>query len=346
MENLTERIECGMGADTANRDDGYSEERDGRESDERTGRFFRDHERRFADFRYIYPVISRRAGGLSVGVNLTPGAECPFRCVYCQVDRAALKTRGNPWAGGSPLEMVVTNGVVDVDRLESELTWLAERIVSGEFWRTPPFDAVPSPLRRWNDIALSGDGEPTLSPVFSETMRRMTAVRERFAGECVDAGGVTLVLITSSACLDLPSAQDGLERLRALRRTGAGAIWAKLDAGTDLYYRRINRSGISFERIVRNLTTEASHGPLVIQTLLVDGHAADGAPLRMDDSEINAYIARLADLATTGGIDHIQIHTVARRTDGLGVTMVTSEFADQVADRVRRETRLRVIVYH
>jgi hypothetical protein len=42
---------------------------------------------------YVYPVISRRAGGLSIGVNLNPDKVCNFDCPYCQVDRT---TPGGP----------------------------------------------------------------------------------------------------------------------------------------------------------------------------------------------------------------------------------------------------------
>ena len=44
------------------------------------------HERRFADNRFVYPVISRRSQGLSLGVNLNPDKICNFDCIYC-VDR-------------------------------------------------------------------------------------------------------------------------------------------------------------------------------------------------------------------------------------------------------------------
>ena len=45
------------------------------------------HERQFAENRFVYPVLSRRSGGISVGINLNPDKVCNFDCVYCQVDR-------------------------------------------------------------------------------------------------------------------------------------------------------------------------------------------------------------------------------------------------------------------
>ena len=53
------------------------------------GSAFAAHPRDWLKNRYVYPVVSRRAGGVSIGVNLNPGKECSFNCIYCQVDRTA-----------------------------------------------------------------------------------------------------------------------------------------------------------------------------------------------------------------------------------------------------------------
>ena len=46
-----------------------------------------DHARQFDELRFVYPVVSRRSKGLSLGVNLNPDKVCNFHCPYCQVDR-------------------------------------------------------------------------------------------------------------------------------------------------------------------------------------------------------------------------------------------------------------------
>ncbi|MCA9259705.1 MAG: hypothetical protein KDA61_10920, partial [Planctomycetales bacterium] len=45
------------------------------------------HPRSYQTNRFVYPVLSRRSGGISLGVNLNPDKICNFDCVYCQVDR-------------------------------------------------------------------------------------------------------------------------------------------------------------------------------------------------------------------------------------------------------------------
>ena len=48
---------------------------------------YSDHSRVWELNHWVYPVISRRAGGLSIGINLNLDKSCSFRCAYCQVDR-------------------------------------------------------------------------------------------------------------------------------------------------------------------------------------------------------------------------------------------------------------------
>src|ERR1041384_5902109 len=48
---------------------------------------FTQHSRSWRENRYVYPVVSRRSKGLSIGVNLNPDKVCNFDCIYCCVDR-------------------------------------------------------------------------------------------------------------------------------------------------------------------------------------------------------------------------------------------------------------------
>src|SRR5438445_111855 len=45
------------------------------------------HPRAYRENHYVYPVLSRRARGVSIGINLNPDKICNWDCVYCQVDR-------------------------------------------------------------------------------------------------------------------------------------------------------------------------------------------------------------------------------------------------------------------
>src|SRR5437660_6647623 len=121
-----------------------------RETINRTLFVHRDHRRNFAENHYVYAVVSRRSKGVSVGLNLNPDKVCNFDCVYCQVDR----TTPGPTRD------------VDVPRLLAELEAMLDLILSGELFTTERFAPTPAALRRLNDIAFSGDGEPTTCPEF------------------------------------------------------------------------------------------------------------------------------------------------------------------------------------
>src|SRR5215472_4428735 len=104
----------------------------------------RDHRRTFEENLYVYAVVSRRSKGVSIGVNLNPDKVCNFDCVYCQVDRTTPP--------------VVRD--VDVPRLLEELEEMLDLVLSGRLFEMGHFQGTPAALRRLNDIAFSGDGEP------------------------------------------------------------------------------------------------------------------------------------------------------------------------------------------
>ena len=68
-----------------------------------------------------------------------------------------------------------------------------------------------------------------------------TAVADVRRAEHLDS--TKLVLITDAAGLDTAAVQRGL----ALMDANRGEVWAKLDAGTERYYRAVNRTAVRFE---------------------------------------------------------------------------------------------------
>lgn len=277
---------------------------------------FASHPRRFRQNRYVYPVVSRRAGGVSIGVNLNPDKACNFDCVYCQVDRHQP---------GSP-------PFVDLDRLAAELDAALAEALSGRLFEDPGLAATPPALRRVNDIALSGDGEPTTYRHFEQVIELCAAARQR-AGH----PELKVVLITNASMFHRPGVQRGLDRLD---RCG-GEIWAKLDAGTEAYYRRIARTAVPFSRILENLRLAAQKRPIVIQSLFVRLAGQGPSP---DEQE--AYCQRLAEITAAGGkIKLVQVHTLARKPAEPSVTPLDRAELEALADRVRRQVGLRAEVY-
>jgi wyosine [tRNA(Phe)-imidazoG37] synthetase (radical SAM superfamily) len=269
------------------------------------------HERSFDANRFVYPVLSRRSHGVSVGVNLNPDKVCNFDCIYCQVDRRTqAQTR-----------------FVEMDALLAELQGVLTLVASGELYQTPKFGSVPEKLRRLNDIAFSGDGEPTTYRNFDQIMQQCAQLKSK-----LKLDDVKMVLITNASMFHRPHVQRGLEILDA----NQGEIWAKLDAGTADYFKLIDRTPISLERILDNITAVATVRPIVIQSLFMNVNGVGPS-----DDEIAAYCDRLAEVTTAGGtIKLVQVYTVARQPAESFVSPLNNAAVDAIATAVRSATGL------
>ena len=276
----------------------------------------RDHARVFDRFLFVYPVISRRSGGLSLGVNLNPDKRCNFNCAYCEVDR---QTPG-------PAK------TVDLIRLRAELSALAQSALRGQLGLTPKFAEVAALTRRIRDIAFSGDGEPTMVPNFADCVRAVIEVKLALA-----LADTKIVLITNATGLDKTDVKRGLALLDAHQ----GEIWGKLDAGTDAYYRLVNRSHVAFDRIMHNLTITAQARPIVIQSLFMK---VRGEP--MPAPELEVYCGRLRDILAAGGsIREVQAYTIARPTPEPWVERLDRADLDSIAAVIRARTGLPVMTF-
>ena len=262
---------------------------------------YRDHSRSLGQNRYVYAVASRRAGGLSIGVNMNPDKVCNFDCPYCQVDRTI--------PGGAP--------DMDVERLGDELESLLGLASTDALWGTPPFDTVAEPLRHVADLAFSGDGEPTTPQAFPAAARR---VRDVLKTRDI---GVPMRLITNATMFDRPRVREALDLFDEL--------WCKLDAGTAEFFARVDGTRYPYTRLLENLAAVARERPIVIQSLFF---THDGAPPPRD--EIDAYLERLSDLRNAGGtIDHVQVYTVVRKPANASVGPLRHEQLEEIASRVR-----------
>jgi len=271
----------------------------------------RDHRRTFQENLYVYAVVSRRSKGVSIGINLNPDKVCNFDCIYCQVDRVT--------------PAVVRN--VDITRLREELEDMLDLVESGRLFEMERFRDTPPELRRLNDIAFSGDGEPTTFPHFFEAVQMAADVKAQW-----NLPQLKLVLITNATMVHKPQVQSAL----ALLRTHNGEIWAKLEAGTEDYYQQVDRTTIPFQRILDNITAEARRAPLVIQAMFMRIH--DQPPLV---AEVEAFCERLNEIIQAGGqIKLVQIYTVARVPTEAYVAPLFRTEVDQIVETVRCRTKL------
>ncbi len=267
---------------------------------------FRQHERRWHQNDYVYAVVSRRSAGISVGVNLNPDKACNFDCIYCQVDRTQPPAVRD----------------VDLRRLAEELDAVLTAERDGSLYLDPPYSAVPPDRRGVRDIAFSGDGEPTTYPRFDEAVAIAAEARARH-----HLAETKIVLITDACYLTQPRVRAGLERMDAAN----GEIWAKLDAGTENYYRLVNRPNVPLQRVLDNILDAARTRPVVIQSLWMRVHKIPPPP-----EEIAAYCDRLNELLAAGAkLKLIQLYSIARRTADPSATPLADAELDAIARTVR-----------
>lgn len=209
-----------------------------------------EHSRDVAGLQYVYPVISRRAGGVSVGINLNTNNACNWRCIYCQVPDLKL--------GTAP--------PVDLPLLEKELRGFLNELLHGDFMQT----RVPSEARRINDIALSGNGEPTSAAEFVQVIELIGALKQELALP----ESIKLVLITNGSQLHRDNVQQGLRRMAQLN----GEVWFKLDRASEQGMARINDTHTAIDKVRANLIAAIACCPNTwLQTcwFALDGNAPD-----------------------------------------------------------------------
>ena len=241
-----------------------------------------DHSRDSAGLIYVYPVISRRAGGVSVGINLNVNNACNWRCIYCQVPALG---RGAP-------------PPVDLPALRSELTGFLHDVLKGDFFAT----RVPEGMHRLNDIAVSGNGEPTSAKEFEQVIDLIGEIRQQASVP----QRIKTVLITNGSLMQRSGVQGGVKKLASLN----GEVWFKLDRATDAGMRKINNTCSAMIRVRANLAVAARLCPTWIQTCLF---AVDGAG--PDEAEQEAYVDFLRKcMADRIALEGVLLYGLARRS--------------------------------
>lgn len=222
-----------------------------------------NHDRDSAALRYVYPVISRRAGSVSVGINLNPNNACNWRCIYCQVP--ALTRDVAP--------------TIDLAVLENELRDFLNELLHGDFMR----NRVPEGLQNIHDIALSGNGEPTSSAEFAQVVALIARVRN----EVALPEAVKTVLITNGSLLYRSVVQQGLRDMVKLN----GEVWFKLDRASEAGMRLVNDTHTSMNKVRDNLIAAIACCPTWLQTCWF---ALDGAaPSDQDEVDYLEFVVAL-----------------------------------------------------
>ena len=266
-----------------------------------------NHSRDIAGLNYVYPVISRRAGGLSIGINFNPNNACNWRCIYCQVPD--LKK-------GSAPEM-------DFALLESELTFFLNEVLHGDFYQQ--FN-VPKEQQVIKDIAISGNGEPTSLNGFSKAIELIGSIATRM-GIFPNAN---FVLITNGSLMHREDVQRGLKCLNHYH----GEVWFKVDSATVQGLSRINNTALTLEKQYTALITSAKLCSTKLQTCLVNYQNQD-----LLDEEKEAYLTLLKHLKNEVSLKGIMLYSIARESfqpEAVDLEKMPLETMEDLADNIRK----------
>lgn len=264
-----------------------------------------NHDRDLAGLTYVYPVLSRRAGGVSVGINLNPNNACNWHCAYCQVPGLVR--------GKAP--------AIDLAVLEAELSGFLSALVRGDWLAVN----APEGMRQIRDIAFSGNGEPTSAEAFTAAIEVVVRLRAAFGLD-----DVPLRLITNGSLMAQARVQAGLDRLAV----AGGEVWFKVDAGEAAAIERINGVSLDPQALSRHLSICAAHCPTWVQTCMFrwDGEVPSA-------NFIDAYLEVLLG-AGPERLQGVLLYGIARpsmQAEASHLSPLSAVELEQIADRIKQK---------
>lgn len=265
----------------------------------------KNHDRDIAGYQYIYPVISRRSGGLSIGINFNTNNACNWRCVYCQVPDLSI--------GAAP--------ELDFDLLAAELTEFLQDVLSGTFYDR--FKLEPE-MRVIKDIAISGNGEPTSVHEFTKAIAIITRVVE----QANIPEPFQYVLITNGSLIHKTEVQEGLRLFHQYH----GQVWYKLDSATDLGREEVNHAGLSQQKQLDNLIGSATLCSTWIQSCVLAFADNTGQSGLVEVKEQQAYLALLEKVMQQVSLQGVMLYSLARPSLQPEASIISNASIEQIND--------------
>jgi wyosine [tRNA(Phe)-imidazoG37] synthetase (radical SAM superfamily) len=262
-----------------------------------------DHSRELSGLKYIYSVISRRAGGLSIGVNLNVNNACNWQCIYCEIPNL---TRGTP----PPIQL---------DLLEQELRFFLHEIIHGDYMEKN----VSIEDRHLKDIAFSGNGEPTSAEEFPEVILIVKKILEEFNL----LHKIKIRLITNGSLMHKASVIKGVEMLKEM----SGEVWFKVDSVIEESIKTINQVNLKPHQILERLRNSINVCPTFVQTCIftIDGKGPS-------EKDIDAYLQLVGEVKTN--IQGVHLYGLARpslQPQAKSLGRISQEALDDIAIKLR-----------
>ncbi len=264
------------------------------------------HNRNICGLTYVYPVISRRAGGLSIGINFNPNNACNWRCIYCQVPDLKIGTAPE----------------IDLNLLAKELRLFLDDVLNGDFYERMD---VPKSQRVIKDIAIAGNGEPTSLLNFDVAVQLIGDIATQY-----DIFPEShFVLITNGSLIHRAVVQAGLKILNDF----GGEIWFKMDSSTNEGRALINHSAQTHDSVLKNLTLATQCCPTKIQICLVNYQQRG-----FSDIERDGFLSFFHAQRGKMEIENVTVYTLARpsqQPEAIDLQPMALEVMENFAQEIR-----------
>jgi wyosine [tRNA(Phe)-imidazoG37] synthetase (radical SAM superfamily) len=211
---------------------------------------------------------------------------------------------------------------IDLSLLENELRDFLKELLHGDFMKS----RVPEGTRRINDIALSGNGEPTSATEFVQVIDTIARVRHELALP----PELKTVLITNGSLLFRDSVQLGLRHLALIN----GEVWFKLDRASSEGMQHVNDTHTSMDKVRNNLIASIACCPTWLQTcwFTVEGKI----PTRQDENDYLEFVASL--LHEGHKLQGVLLYSLARpslQPESTKLSALPEEYLQAFAERIR-----------
>jgi wyosine [tRNA(Phe)-imidazoG37] synthetase (radical SAM superfamily) len=269
-----------------------------------------NHDRDIFDSKYIYPVVSRRAGGLSLGVNLNTNNACNWQCIYCEIPNL---TRGKP----EPINLLI---------LKKELNVWLDRIINSNFISEhTPLNTI------FADIAISGNGEPTAVPELHDVLKIIYNSLNKYKL----TKSIPVRLISNGSFVD-----KQLKALNLLKKNN-GEIWFKIDSGSTDDIKKINQINPSIKQIKKNIQIALENSNTVIQTCFLKIDQEIPTP-----SFLDSYISLVKLFEEQ--INSIHIYSLARPSHQSPLNKIdrlTLSELDFIKEYLEKKLTLKILIF-
>lgn len=252
----------------------------------------------------IYGPVNSRRLGKSLGINLMPSKYklCPFDCIYCHCGCTQIKS------------LNIKDFICDIPTIKGVTIELEKKIQD-----LVKNNVIP------DFITFSGSGEASLHSDFSEIIKNVKKLRDKYINNTLVA------ILSSSTVLNNP---EKINDFALLDR-----IFMKLDAGNERIFNLVNRpaTGISFNDIVNGLKKLRNCCNFIIQTNFFNGTVCN-----CDKKSLYDWMGAVSDIKP----DKILIYTVCRYTPEVDVKNIPDDEIDKIAQLVTRETGIPTFAFY